>query len=315
MGYLFALIVLGFILAKLKAIPDNTQTVLAKLENDLFIPALVLGTFMKKFTLANISSYAWSVATSCILLAITVPISYGVAAICAKDKYKKNLYIYGMTFPNFGFMGNAVVGALFPQVFAEYLVYTLPMWALIYVWGVPSLLIPNDSPHKLTILDRLKGFCNPMIISLFVGMLLGVSGVGAKVPDSFFAVTIIDVLGSCMSPVAMLLTGVTVAKIDFKKTFLDKGIYISSAFRLAIIPLFFMGVFFAVQKLVPALPQSVIICAISALSMPLGLNTIVIPSAYGKDTSAATGMAIVSHLFSCASIPLMFMLMQNILLK
>lgn len=314
MGYLFSLIVLGFVLAKLQAIPDNTQTVLAKLENDLFIPALVLGTFMKEFTLSNISSYTWALITSCVLLCFAVPIAFGVAAMCTKEKYKKNLYIYGMTFPNFGFMGNAVVGALFPAVFAEYLIYTLPMWALIYVWGVPSLLIPHDSPHKHTIGDRLKGFLNPMMISLFIGIILGVSGVGEALPESSFVIKIIDVLGSCMSPVAMLLTGVTVAKMDFKKTFSDKGIYISAVFRLAIIPAAFIVLFYFVKKLLPALPESVVICAMSALSMPLGLNTIVIPSAYGKDTSAATGMAIVSHLLSCASIPLMFMLMQKILL-
>jgi predicted permease len=47
--------------------------------------------------------------------------------------------------------------------------------------------------------------------------------------------------------------------------------------------------------------------------MPLGLNTLVIPAAYGKDTSAAAGMALVSHFLSCISIPLVFLLMETIL--
>ena len=46
--------------------------------------------------------------------------------------------------------------------------------------------------------------------------------------------------------------------------------------------------------------------------MPLGLNTLVIPAAYGKDTSAAAGMALVSHLLSCITIPLVFLLMEHL---
>ena len=49
-AYLFTFIVIGYILGKFKIIPDNSATVLSKLENNLFVPALVLGTFIKNFT-------------------------------------------------------------------------------------------------------------------------------------------------------------------------------------------------------------------------------------------------------------------------
>ncbi len=40
----------------------------------------------------------------------------------------------------------------------------------------------------------------------------------------------------------------------------------------------------------------------------LGLNTVVVPSAYGKDTSVASGMALVPHVASIVTIPLVFWL-------
>ena len=43
-----------------------------------------------------------------------------------------------------------------------------------------------------------------------------------------------------------------------------------------------------------------------AVAMPLGLSPVVIPAAYGQDTSAAAGMALISHLLSVATIPLVF---------
>ena len=55
--------------------------------------------------------------------------------------------------------------------------------------------------------------------------------------------------------------------------------------------------------------ETLAICALCSLVMPLGLNTIVIPSAYGKDTKIASGMALVSHVLSCITIPLIFLLL------
>ena len=50
----------------------------------------------------------------------------------------------------------------------------------------------------------------------------------------------------------------------------------------------------------------------SPIAMPLGLNTIVIPAGYGKDTSDAAGLALVSHLLSCITIPIIFLIFNII---
>ena len=48
MVYLFALIIIGFILSKIGVLPDGTEKIIAKPENNIFIPALVMGTFITK---------------------------------------------------------------------------------------------------------------------------------------------------------------------------------------------------------------------------------------------------------------------------
>ena len=55
-------------------------------------------------------------------------------------------------------------------------------------------------------------------------------------------------------------------------------------------------------------------CGMCVAAMPMGLNTIVIPAAYGKDTTDAAGLALVSHVFSILTIPLAFMLLQKFIL-
>jgi len=48
--------------------------------------------------------------------------------------------------------------------------------------------------------------------------------------------------------------------------------------------------------------------------MPLGMNSIVVPKAYGKDSTVASGMVLISHVLACLTIPFIFMLF-NILVK
>ena len=225
-AFLFAFIAIGFFLAKTKRIPENSATVLSKLENLLFIPALVGGTFIKDFTVERLSSMWKILLISSIVLAVVVPVVLLVVKLLSKDKYIRNIYTYGLCFSNFGFMGNAVVSALFPEIFTEYIVFTLPLWVLIYLWGVPSLLM-SEAEVKQTLRAKLKNFLNPMFAGMIIGMVIGLTGL--KLPS--WLTSVINVSGSCMSPVAMLLTGITVSAIDYKKTFSNISIYAVSVVR------------------------------------------------------------------------------------
>ena len=303
MMVLFLLIFGGYILAKVKAVPENSAIVLSKLENNLFVPALVLGTFIGNFTFKKLE-VAWKLFfISFVICIVMIVVAVLVAKCCSKDQYIRNIYSYGLAFSNFGFMGNAVVSVVFPELFLDYLIFTMPLWTMIYMWGVPCLLIPRRE-EKQTIGIRLKSFANPMFVALIVGMVIGLSGV--QLPS--FLTTVISVTGNCMSPVAMLLTGVTVANMDMKKVLSIKSIYVVTFVRLLLFPLVFIGI----SKFLP-MSQTIMVCTICSLAMPTGLTSIVVPSAYGKDTSVAAGTALVSHLLSCITIPVIFYLMTNVL--
>lgn len=305
MAFLFSLIVIGYILARLKIVPENASGVLAKLENTIFIPGLVLGTFIQHFTLERIGT-AWKLFLgSFIIMIAVIPLSILVSKLCAKDRYTQKIYTYGLSFSNFGFMGNAIVSAIFPHIFLEYLIFTLPLWILIYMWGVPSLLISDGS--KQTLGQKVKSFVNPMFVCMIIGMIVGIF----NIPIPTWATSVITTAGNCMSPIAMLLTGMTVAAISLKKVFTNAGVWAVTVVRLAVFPLIFIGIFALIQ--LPNEYDTFVICAICSLAMPLGLNTIVIPSAYGRDTTVASSMALVSHLASCVSIPLIFMLLMEII--
>ena len=135
---------------------------------------------------------------------------------------------------------------------------------------------------------------------MIIGMIIGL--VKILIPN--WIDSIISVSASCMSPIAMLLTGVAISFISLKDTFTNLKIYLLCFVKLIIMPLLFVGITYFFK-----LPSTVYICSLCILAMPFGLNTIVIPSAAGKDTTVAAGLAVLSHLLSCITIPIVFMVM------
>ncbi len=297
-GFLFTFIIIGYVLGKVNVLPESTRLVLSRLENVLFVPALVLLTFANDFTVDKFKETGNIFLTSAVLVLIMIPIMLLLVKALSKDKYEQNIYAYGLIFANFGFMGNAVVEALFPEIFLQYITFTLPGWIAIYLWAVPSLLI-GGTGNRQSFKERLKALCNPMFIAMIIGAFLGLTGI--KMPG--FLEDVVSSAKACMSPVAMLLTGITIATISLKKTFTDGKVYLVSIIRLVIIPLIFI-------LIAPYLNLDDITykCALCFISMPLGLNTVVIPGAYGKDTAKAAGMALISHALSAITIPIIFML-------
>ena len=182
----------------------------------------------------------------------------------------------------------------------SYLILCTPMWVVNYSWAIPALLIPSEKTKGFSF----KNLLNPLFIAMIIGIIIGMT----RLPIPSFLEVSIDSLSKCMSPSTMLLTGMCVAKIDIKRVLKIKSIYVLSALRLLIIPSIFLLVL-----LVHKFDYGVSLCALSVLSMPLGLNGVVIPESHGQDTSEASGMAIVSHLASALTIPLMFTLFDLIM--
>lgn len=298
MAYLFTFILLGFVLVRTRALPKESARVISKLESNFLIPAMVFQTFFVRFTPENLSSAWKTLLYSLLVLLVAALVAVVIAKILIKEAYFRNIFTFGLSFANFGFMGYAVVNALFPEIYFEYVLFTLPLWSGIYLWGVPNLLLAEEGKQPLS--QRLRAFLNPMFICMVLGMICGITGIGKHFPK--WSLDVIGAAEGAMSPLAMMLIGITLEKVSFKKTFSDASIYLFSFLRLILFP----ALFLLIGRLF-RLSGTHFLCAIVTLAMPMGLNAIVIPAAYGKDTTRAAGMALVSHLLSAITIPILFL--------
>ncbi len=309
---MFGLIAVGFVLRRTKKVPESAGVTLAKLETYLFVPALSLYTQMTRCTVKTFSENADLILYGTVIITISIIVAYPLSRIFIKKKetspekeYRRSIYKYAMAFTNFGFMGNFMVLEIFgEEMFFKYSLFTFSLAILCNAWGL-FILIPKD--RNASIWQNLKkGLLTPPLIGIVLGILLGLMGLSDYVPD--FVVRGIDTLGKCQGPVAMVLTGIVIGGYSIRKLVTNRKVYLASLFRLILIP----SVIIAALKLMGA-DQEIIILALVAFATPLGLNTVIFPAAYGGETKTGASMAVVSHLISVATIPLMYLLFAVVL--
>ncbi len=300
---LFLFMALGYLLRKKKILPENAATVLAKLETNVLVPCLVFNTFNTHCTVGNFRDKWTYILYGVVITAVSLLIALPLSHAFAKDSYKKRIYNYSFAVANFSFMGNAVVLGIFgTEVLFDYMMLTLPLNLYVYSYGVASLE-PSDNGGRFS----LRSLVNPICISMLAGIVCGLTGVFGLCNGLFdfpilsFLTTAISSAGACMSPLAMILTGFVIGGYSFRLLASDKKIYFVSFLRLIAIPTAFV----LVLRLIGA-DTSIIRVALCATAMPLGLNTVVIPAAHGGDTVPGASMALISHLLSIVTIPVMF---------
>lgn len=179
----------------------------------------------------------------------------------------------------------------------NYMLYILPLNVAVYTWGV-IILIPKGEKTQ----NPLKNLLNPIFISILIGAFLGLSGLSESVP-SFIRQTISS-LSSCMGPLAMILTGFVIGSYDIAGLLKNKKVYIATFLRLIVLP----SAFILLLKLLGA-DKNTLFLTLFAYGTPLGLNTVVFPAAYGKDTSTGASMAMISHTLCVITIPVMYALL------
>lgn len=300
---LFLCVIIGYVLNRKKLLPSTTAAVLSKLENYVIVPCLNVSTFMKYATVASLRAKYTLILYCLAAVFIALLLAYLLGGCFARDKDQKNIYRYSIVFGNYGYMGNAIVLALFGQAMLyEYLLYTLPLTFLVYTWGL-AVLVPQGGEGKKSALRRL---INPGFLSVMAGLLLGLLGAEAYLPS--FVTTTIDNLSACMGPIAMILTGFVIGDYHLPTLLKNGRVYLVTFLRLIVLPAIFVGILWLLGA-----SETVLTLTLFAFAMPLGLNTVVFPAAYGGDTSTGASMAMISHTLCVITIPVMYALLTWIL--
>lgn len=293
MLFLMICVLIGFALKKFNLIPENSDSTLSKIENNVCIPALILSITINIGEISVLIENAPIFLYSIIVVISSCLLGFLLGPIMTKNPRHIGLFRYSLAFTNFGFMGQSLIQGVFgDEMLFSYLLFQLPASIALYTFGTAWLA---ETKSKFS----WKSLLNPIYICLVIGLIFGLTKFNLP---SFITKTITG-FASCYSPLAMLITGIVIAKYDVKELFRIKNIYVVTLIRMIAIPIVFLFICKLFQ-----IPSDILVLILTYSAMPLGLYTIIIPAATGGDDKPGASMVLISNLIGLISVPLMFLL-------
>lgn len=295
---------IGYILRRFHLEPGNTPTVLSKLEIYVFMPAMVLSSFIKNCTIESLQQNANLFLYGVLASVVAWILGRFLGRFFSKEQYERKIYTYALTVANFGYVGMPLVASLFgSEGLYVFNIFCVPLNMLTYGILVPSLVPEGKEDAKASWWKRLL---NPITVAMLVGLALGITGLRKFLPG--FVMNTVDSLSGCVGPVAMILTGFVIGGFHIPDLLKIKKVYVVSVFRLLVHPMIMAGLVWLLGA-----DKYACILTMIGFSSALGLNTVVIPATYGGDTHTGASMALISNVGCAITIPLLYAFLNMVL--
>jgi len=288
-GQLFALLVVGLLLRKVGLFNESAKTLLTDLVLYVTLPCSIVLSFQIDIN-----------AELFVSLSIIFLISTAIQMFCylltrftfrKVEMAKRSVLHYGILVSNAGFLGLPIAGELFGAAGLMYAsIYLIPQRVVMWTAGL-SIFSPAAANKKQA---AKKVILHPCMVAVYVGLILMVT----RLPIPAFARMTLSSLGNCTTALSMLLIGSLFAEMKKEHLHLDVNLLQFSLLRLVLIPLasLLAGRILGIDRLL--IGVGVILAA-----MPGGSSTVILASKYGRDTTYASKLVIISTLLSLVSIP------------
>ncbi len=294
---LMILILLGLLSVRLGLVKGDFDKQFTALIMKLFIPCMIVRSMSGAFSWQEVKNCGRLVLIALALWAVTFllgQLAYVLSGRSATGRIQR----FNMLYTNFTFVGIPVVEALYGSTGVFYFVVFLVPYRMIYYSSAPALLSPPGLVReKQTLPQRLKGWFSPPVVAVFVGLFLYLTQIQLPSPVA----GVVNSLGSCASPMGMLLCGMSLGHYEFKKI-LKPRYLVFPAVRNLLLPAVTMGLA-ALVGLERELAQVVVMFAALPTASLLAAFTI----QYDPDQEVqfeAAACVMLSTLFSAVTIPL-----------
>ena len=219
---MFLLMGLGIFLYKKKILSEQGAKDLGAVLIRVIIPCVIIKSYFIKFSQEKLIELAVSGGLALLSLLLGMAVSY---IIYGKNKKIEN---FAASFSNAGFIGIPLVQGAFGDSAVFYIASYIALLNL-FQWTYGVFIITEDKES----IKLKKIISNPVFISLIIG--IGIFLLNIPVPETIKRT--IGFVAGMNSPVAMIVLGVYLSKIEIKSIFTDMNLYLCIFLRLIIIPL------------------------------------------------------------------------------
>ncbi len=285
---------IGIILNKAGVMTKSSRNGVSELLLSIMLPASVLSAFL------GVEAVTPELMHNCIIVVIISAVTHALAVIFGGVIFKsygstrQDIMHYGMIVPNTAFIGLPVIGALFGDKGLIYTsMYFIPSEIAMWTFGL-ALYKKDDNTNIIKAV-----LSAPAADAVLLGLFFMLTGI--RLPE--FITKGISSVGSCTTPLSMMVIGAILAEGDYRKIF-SRPVLHFSAVRLFIFPI----LIFIPMKLL-RLDSLVIGTALILTCMPAAAATSILADKYDKEPEFATHIVMLSTVVSIIAIPLMTLLL------
>lgn len=295
---MFVLLAAGYFLYRKKWLDSESVRKLSNITISIINPIVIFNAYQREFDSALLEGLLAS-----LVLAVISHMIFILIGIIAVRKSGKNYRVerFAVVYSNCAFMGIPLVEAAFGSDGVLYLTGYITVFN-IFLWthGVISMGGKSGGAKGL-----LKVLISPPILSTLIGMLFFFCG--WRLPELIQQP--LDYLGSMNTPLAMLVSGATVAKSGVGSAFRDRRIYFIQLFRLIAAPIALAAMFVPLTLTGLVSPQVVRVTVIAAGAPTASATIMFAYKFHGSERYAANQFAL-STLFSVATMPIVLLLTE-----
>lgn len=293
---MFLMIMVGFIMFRMKLITAGGIKDMSALLLKIVMPMIVIASFQRQFEAGLFTEWCIMLGTSLLTYIISIIIAelfYRRKGIRALAESK-----LGVVLPNCGFLAFPLMQALAGEN-GIFMGSTSVILLNILQWTYGSKLI--DSSEKISVR---KMFLNPGTISIIASLALFISP--WKLPQPIF--NAVDAIGSLNTPLAMIVLGGMLAQTDIKAALSKLCYYKISFLKLILIPVIMMFVL----KLLP-LSGIVRLVAFICSVVPTATSVSMLSQLYDSDYRYATNVVVITTVLSVVTMPILLTIGKFIL--
>ncbi|MBO7187649.1 MAG: AEC family transporter [Clostridia bacterium] len=302
----------GFIVGKCKILKEGATKILTDVLLYIGQPLLTFMSFQKaEYSTAVVKNLLVVAGVAILVHIIMLLIMFGLFFKKGTNDEKFRILSFASVFGNCGFMGLPFLQMLFGQNSPEALMYGAVVISVFnaFSWTVGIFFISRDKKF----VSVKKAFFNPPFIALVISLplflilkkpinLIGVEGTFIR--QLFEKVYLSgNYLGELVTPLSMIILGLRLSEMKFKTVFLKYTSYISSAFKLILMPTiaFILCTIFN-------LPELLKWAIVFEFSMPTAVQTLLFTEKYGNDPHSAGSAVLLATILSILTIPFTFLI-------
>lgn len=293
---LFALILIGVILAKAKILSEASAKSFTDVVLYVATPCVIIKSFIREFDKSMLKNLLISFLAALILHIAFIVLCH--LFLRSKDEARKVVLRFGVVFSNCGYMSIPLQQALLGDIGVFYAASYVAIMNF-FVWSYGLITMSGDkkalSPKKLVM--------NPGIISLMLGVIVFVF----SIPLPKIVSEPISYMASLNTPIPMIVIGYHLTKSNMLNGIKDLKCAFAIFLKLVLLPLLSLGGMYLCGIRGDLLVSLVISCA-----APTAAATTMFSAKFNKDTALSVNMVSISTILSLITMPCIVTLAQYI---